>query len=161
MYTAAPILPAAPNLSQLSGPVVPLIRSFEGIAGAKFTAEQLIVTTPNMPVVHAPTMICYTRMRRALNFGKDDPSYWPQVFNSIIGHITVIPSPDISSSNPLRHAWYQPSDEDFVLDAGGVVGVGSLSSIVRVQLSKLSLQLQTTVESLPPSHCSDPILSLV
>ncbi|KIK71638.1 hypothetical protein GYMLUDRAFT_235941 [Collybiopsis luxurians FD-317 M1] len=107
----------------------PAIRSFEGRIGSVFRNAGFFVTTPNMDVAYAPIPICKMWMHRLNNFSKDDPSYWLQPLHCSIGHLSVIPIPSDLPTHPLRLAWYQPSDSDFVpIDSHGLVGTGSLAS---------------------------------
>lgn len=82
-----------------------------------------------MPVVHAPVGLCKTRLCKSLNFGKDDPCYWPQPYDFTVGHLAIIPCPDNSEAHPLRCAWYQADVADLELvNIPGLSGVMHLRS---------------------------------
>ncbi|KAE9383312.1 hypothetical protein BT96DRAFT_1009368 [Gymnopus androsaceus JB14] len=83
-----------------------LLRSCDGLCGEIIPGEGIFVTSPNMSFVPIPLTFTRVSIRRLHNFGKDDPLFWPQPFDSAFGHLAVIPcptltNPDLSPTWPL------------------------------------------------------------
>ncbi|KAJ3832709.1 hypothetical protein F5878DRAFT_702762 [Lentinula raphanica] len=140
---------------------VDAIRSMDGRFGAILIDKDIVVTTPNVSVVHAPiTPHCQTRMRRSFNFAKDDPLYWPQPFHLAVGHLAVVPCPSNDFDHPLRYAWYQLLDDDFVqIQREGVDGLVSLAVWVGTKLKALCSELLDSIRVLDDERWADLFLS--
>ena len=139
--------------------LVSALHSYNGRVGSLFPNHNIFVTMPNMDVVHAPIPFCHTRMRRMNNFAKDDPSYWPQPFHGVIGHLSVIPCPKDSLKHPLHFVWYQPGPNDFSeIREAALLGFGRLSLLVCSKLNKLCSQLLQDMAGLLEEVKMDPFL---
>lgn len=102
---------------------------------------------------------CDMHLRSANNFAKDDPSWWPQPFHPLIGHLAVILSPIDSPSYPLQYAWYQPEPSDFeTVLMPGLTGVVCLTSVVVHEVSCLCDTLWETILALPLDLHADSYL---
>lgn len=120
----------------------------------------MLVTSPNTHVIFTPPLnTCKVRFRKALNFGEDDPIYYPQPFESRIGHLALIPRPSYSRTNRLFLAWFRPNER---VDLTPVS-----SSDVFVGLVLLDKQLFDTfndvcngaLANIPQSQKDDPYLA--
>lgn len=127
--------------------------------GSEFRELGLFVTTPNMNIVYAPLSVCKTRMRRQNHFGQDDPCYWPQPFHRTIGHLAVIPSPQVSQHQPLYWAWYQPVERDYEhVQVHGLVGMMRLSASLKERLREMSAAVLEYTLGLPENLLNDSYL---
>ncbi|KAJ3738531.1 hypothetical protein EV360DRAFT_16080, partial [Lentinula raphanica] len=99
-------------------------------------------------------------MRRAFNFAKDDPLYWPQPFHLGVGHLAIVPCPSNDYDHPLRYAWYQLLDDDFVqIQREGVDGLVSLAVWVGTKLKALCSELLDSIRVLDDERRADLFLS--
>ncbi|KAF5344057.1 hypothetical protein D9757_015496 [Collybiopsis confluens] len=137
------------------------LRSYKGRVGSVFDSAGLLVTSPNMDVIHAPIHLCETRMRRNFSFGKDDPLWWPQPFYFPVGHLAVIPLPTETPLYHLRFAWYSPRpDRDFLPVSGSsLMGTGNILSIVVKDISGMCQELLQQIPILCPEHRRDPVIT--
>ncbi|THU75843.1 hypothetical protein K435DRAFT_209485 [Dendrothele bispora CBS 962.96] len=139
----------------LSTPNLP-IRSFDGRVGAVIGDSRVFVTTPNMDMIYAPTLLCQTRMRRCRNFAKDDPCFYPQPYFHEIGHLAVIPCTNLNDDEPLRVMWYIPKESDWEEVAGSSIkGVGFLKAGLFDRLRTLSTRLFNLVDKMPEEQQRD------
>lgn len=117
------------------------------------------MTSPNMQTIPAPISICETRLRKANNFAKDDPSWWPQPYHDTIGHLAVIPCPSDSQSHPLCYAWYQPAGSDFELvQTPGLSRVVCLAPSVSFEVTYMCDTLRESISALPEALRNDSYL---
>ncbi|KAE9391443.1 hypothetical protein BT96DRAFT_1001302 [Gymnopus androsaceus JB14] len=72
----------------------------DGLCGAIIPSEGIFVTSPDMSFVPMPLAFTRVLIRCLHNFGKDDPLFWPQPFDSAIGHLAVIPCPTFTNPDP-------------------------------------------------------------
>jgi hypothetical protein len=98
-------------------------------------------------------------MHHCNNFGMDNPSYWPQPFHPIIGHLAVIPCPQSSPNHELYYAWYEPQPSNFVpLQRTGMVGIGSLAPVIISGVQNMCDKLLGEIQKIPSTQQQDQYL---
>src|SRR5437588_4051242 len=92
--------------------------------------EPLVITTPNMdwiPELHNDDS--ELRARADGRFGLEDCFQWPQKYCKQFEYAVCIPRKETSSID-LQFAWYTPTTNDFVTQAGTAFAIGTLDSVI-------------------------------
>jgi len=92
--------------------------------------EPLVITTPNMdwiPELHNDDS--ELRARADGHFGLEDCFQWPQKYCKQFEYAVCIPRKETSSID-LQFAWYTPTTNDFVTQAGTAFAIGTLDSVI-------------------------------
>lgn len=100
------------------------------------------------------------RFRKALNFGEDDPIYYPQPFESRIGHLALIPLPSRLRTNPLYLAWLEPdehSDLSPVSNGDLFLGLVTLHKTLGETFNEVC---NNALANIPQSQKDDPYLAV-
>lgn len=94
------------------------------------------------------------------HFGRDDPRLWPQPFDKAAGHLAVIPSPQVSDTQPLYWAWYQPLLSNFLpFPVVGLSGMVQLSMSVQEHMMEMCATISASVLSLDQDLQHDRLLT--
>lgn len=122
----------------------------------------MLVTSPNTDIIFTPPLnTCKVRFRKALNFGMDDPIYYPQpAFEARIGHLALIPRPSHLHTNPLFLAWFRPNERiDLTRVSCSDVFVG-LVMLDKQLVDTFSDVCNRTLAKIPQTQKDDPYLAV-
>ncbi|KIK61485.1 hypothetical protein GYMLUDRAFT_166567, partial [Collybiopsis luxurians FD-317 M1] len=117
-------------------------KSYDGRVG-NILPGNILVTSPNVPYLYKPRLMCRVRWRQGLHFGPDDPLFLPQPFNKAVPHLALIMPPSCDPQDKYYYAWARPTKAEFVPDdiCPGEVGLGRLESQFHKGLKSLAKQL--------------------
>ncbi|KAJ3778110.1 hypothetical protein FB446DRAFT_798333 [Lentinula raphanica] len=107
-------------LTRFSDPASTL-RPFDGRTGA-ILPNNYLISSPNSNVLFGPPLSSRRiRLRRHFHFSHDDPLFYPQPFNDLHPHLSLIRAPSADPNHPFAAAWLIPSDEDFYVEASDML----------------------------------------
>ena len=137
-----------------------LIGATDGRVGALLFGGEYFVTTPNRPFIPEPPVGDRKVVMRADSlYADDDPTLWPQPFNTFNCHHGAIPSSKSLSAHLI--IWWEPTHSDFILlrdPTSPIRGLGKLSDLklgelkssVSVLLSRVQVFMSNPSKSRAP-----------
>lgn len=96
------------------------------------------------------------RLRRDFHYGKHDPLFVPQLYNSLIPHLMCIPLAGTIDSNIM---WYLPSDKEFEAIPGHKLSSVPLDLIIPTLVEHLSNEYHCFVLQFTSSDTVRPSIS--
>ncbi|KAJ3728409.1 hypothetical protein C8R42DRAFT_571724, partial [Lentinula raphanica] len=129
------------------------LQSFDGRVGAILPNDH-IISSPNCDILFEPPLSNrYVRLRRNLHYFHDDPLFYPQPFNHLLPHLSLIRTPSPNPQHPFAAAWINPLNVDFDDDTGGMLyDAGVLDNEFYLRIKSLA---DDVLKTLPPNS-DDP-----
>ncbi|KAJ3712704.1 hypothetical protein C8R42DRAFT_647498 [Lentinula raphanica] len=94
---------------------------FDGRVGT-ILPNNYLVSSPNSDVLFEPPLSSrHVRLRRNLHFSHDDPLFYPQPFNELMPHLTLVRMPSPDPNHPFAPAWVNPSEIELDVENGGML----------------------------------------
>ncbi|KAJ3970823.1 hypothetical protein EV361DRAFT_992937 [Lentinula raphanica] len=128
------------------------LHPFDGRVGV-ILPNNYLISSPNSDVLFEPPLSSRrVRLRRDLHFSHDDPLFYPQPFNELLPHLTLIRAPSPDPNHPFAAAWMKPLEIELDVDNGGMLyDAGVLDTGFYLRIKSLANHVLQAV----PSNLND------